>query len=188
MVDTGFRVSPRAGAGLARPRAEPGSPSAVLFDYDPLRPPAWCSGGAGLLSTAGDYARFCQMLLEGGELAGERLLSRKSVELMLSDHLPPGIAFGASTAGLGINAPTPELGQGHGLGVGVRVKAGLQPVAGSVGDFFWGGALGTYFWADPREQLLAVLMLQENDIAARARYRALLRNMVYGALLDRAPL
>jgi CubicO group peptidase (beta-lactamase class C family) len=188
MAHTGFRVSPQAGAGLARARGEPGSPRAVLFDYDPSRPPTWCSGGAGLLSTAGDYARFCQMLLEGGELGGKRLLSRKSVELMLRDHLPPGIAYGTSTAALGINAPTPELGQGHGLGVGLRCQPGLLPVAGSVGDFFWGGVLGTYFWADPREQLVAVLMLQENDIAVRGRYRALLRNMVYGALVDRAPL
>lgn len=164
---------------LALPRA--GAPAAVLFDYDPARPPAWCSGGAGLLSTAEDYTRFCRMLLQGGELDGIRVLSPQSVALMLADQLPEGIAYGTSTRGLGINAPLPELGQGHGLGVGIRCRPGLSPVPGSVGDFFWGGALGTYFWADPKEQLVAVLMLQETDTEARARYRAMLRHAVYGA-------
>jgi CubicO group peptidase (beta-lactamase class C family) len=178
--DTGFRL--REGRGLAKPRSGPGAPPAVLSDYDPAHPPAWQSGGAGLLSTAADYARFCEALLAGGTLDGARVLGRKSVELMLADHLPPGIAYGTSTAGLGLNAPLPEFGQGHGLGVGVRCRTGLAPVPGSVGDFFWGGALGTYFWADPRERLVAVLMLQENDIALRARWRALLRHAVYGAL------
>ena len=185
MADTGFHLKSRAGAGLARPLAKSGSPG-VLFDYDPSHPPSLQLGGAGLLSTAADYARFCQMLLERGTLDGARLLSRKSVDLMLADQLPPGIAFGTSTAGLGINAPTPDFGQGHGLGVGVRRAAGLAPVPGSVGDFFWGGVLGTYFWADPVEQIVAVLMLQENDAAVRTRHRVLLRNLVYGALDDRA--
>lgn len=179
--DTGFRL-PLAGSGLARPRAGPGTPAAVLFDYDTAHPPAWCSGGAGLLSTAADYARFCEMLLAGGELDGTRVLAPATVAMMLRDHLPPGIAFGASTPSLGINAPTPALGQGHGLGVGLRCRDGLSPVPGSVGDFFWGGALGTYFWADPRERIVAVLMLQENDIHVRARYRSLMRQTVYDAL------
>ena len=103
---------------------------------------------------------------------------------MLADHLPADVGYGSSTAALGINAPLAALGQGHGLGVGVRLKPGLCPVPGSVGDFFWGGALGTYFWADPSEGLIAILMLQENDMAIRTGYRALLRNVVYGALLD----
>ena len=181
LADTGFRVNPRHGAGIARARSGAGVPPPVLFDYDPARPPRWCSGGAGLLSTAADYARFCEMLLQGGTLDGVRVLSRESVDLMLADHLPPAIAFGASTPCLGINAPTPALGQGHGLGVGVRCQPKLAPVPGSVGDFFWGGALGTYFWADPRQHLVAVLMLQDNDMAVRARYRELLRHAVYAA-------
>jgi CubicO group peptidase (beta-lactamase class C family) len=184
MHSTAFRLIERDGAGLALPRRHPGAPKGVLFDYDAARPPTWFSGGAGLLSTAGDYARFCQMLLNGGVLDGVRLLSRKSIELMLSDHLPPNTGYGSSTTGLGINAPLRELGQGHGLCVGVRTAQGLCPVPGSVGDFFWGGALGTYFWADPREQLIGILMLQENDMATRAAYRTFLRNVAYGALQD----
>jgi len=183
MHATGFRLIRQDGAGLALPLPAGGTTSA-MFDYDESNPPRWHSGGAGLLSTAGDYARFCQMLLNGGMLDGVRLLSRKSVELMLGNHLPPAIRHGDTTKGLGINAPLPELGQGHGLAVGVRTERGLSPVPGSVGDFYWGGALGTYFWADPQEQLFAVLMLQENDPATRVRYRALLRNIVYGALED----
>lgn len=180
MPDTGFHLA--RGTRLAQPRIDAASPP-VLFDYDPSHPPAWHSGGAGLLSTAADYARFCRMLLGGGSAGGgTRVLSRKSVALMLADQLPCGIQFGTSTAALGINAPLPSSGQGYGLGVGVRTAAGLAPVPGSVGDFFWGGALGPYFWADPQEQVVAVLMLQENDPRRRARYRALLRHAVYGAL------
>lgn len=184
MHATGFRLNRMDDAGLALPLRRPNGISGVLFDYDDSNPPRWCSGGAGLLSTAGDYARFCQMLLNGGVLDGVRLLSRKSVDLMLSDHLPTTVSFGSSTKGLGINAPLPEAGQGYGLGVGVRNAMGLSPVPGSIGDFYWGGALGTYFWADPREQLISILMLQEDDMALRASYRAFLRNIVYGALID----
>jgi CubicO group peptidase (beta-lactamase class C family) len=175
MTRTGFVVP---GAGLARPR----TPAEVLFDYDPLQPPVWCSGGAGLLSTAGDYQRFCRMLLQGGTLDGAKVLSPRFVTSMLANHLPRAIAFGASTKALGINAPLPELGQGHGLGVGVRCRDALSPVPGSVGDFFWSGALGTYFWADPVKQVVAVLMLQENDIEVRTRYRSMLRHAVYRTL------
>jgi len=183
MHATGFGLIRQDGAGLALPAGASGKSSA-LFDYDEHNPPRWHSGGAGLLSTAGDYARFCQMLLDGGVLDGVRVLSRKTIELMLGNHLPRGTRYGGSTTGLGINAPLPDLGQGHGLAVGVRTAQGLSPVPGSIGDFYWGGALGTYFWADPQEQLVAILMLQENDLATRAGYRSLLRNVVYGALED----
>jgi len=184
MHATGFHVAQTSAAGLALPRQDPAGPKGVLSDYDTANPPKWFSGGAGLLSTAGDYARFCQMLLNGGVLDGTRQLSSKSVEWMLADHLPSGLDYGSSTRGLGTNAPLPEIGQGYGLGVGVRNAKGLCPVPGSVGDFYWGGALGTYFWADPAEQLIAILMLQENDMAIRTWYRTFLRNVVYGALED----
>ena len=177
MDQTGFHLRPGS-AGLARPRSKP----QVMFDYDEANPPVWLSGGAGLLSTAMDYARFCEMLLRGG--CG--VLSRKTVELMLSNQLPPGIAFGASTSVMGIIGPSPEQGLGHGLGVGLRCHVGMGHVPGSVGDFFWGGALGPYFWADPVEDLVCVLMLAENDALVRQRYRSLIRNGVYAALVDEA--
>jgi CubicO group peptidase (beta-lactamase class C family) len=149
---------------------------------DAGRPIRWFSGGSGALSTAADYSHFCQMLVQGGTFEGERILAPKSVALLRSDQLPPGIAYGPNTIELGMTAPLPEYGQSYGLGVGVRTCLGLSPVPGSVGDFFWGGALGTYFWIDPEARLSAVLMMQELDPMKRARYRSAFRNLTYQAL------
>jgi CubicO group peptidase (beta-lactamase class C family) len=173
MVDTGF-MPPADARRLAQPHRD--APIA------PAPPPTWFSGGGGLYSTAGDYLRFCRMLMNRGELDGVRLLSRKSVEMMTHNHLPPGSAFGSHTPELGLAAPLPALGQGYGLGLGVRMVAGLSAAPGSVGDFYWGGASGPYFWVDPREQLIVVYMMQDLDVQRRTRYRALLRALVYQAL------
>lgn len=182
MSSTGFGVSPDDVHRLAEPQRDSaqGLPPAVI-PYDPARPAKWNSGGGGLLSCAADYARFCQMLLNGGSLDGAHILSRKSVELMTRNHLPSGLLYAARTSDLGIAAPLPDIGMGYGLGVGVRIDAGLAPVPGSVGDFHWGGALGPYFWVDPAEQLIVVFMLQELNVHRRARYRSVLRNLVYQA-------
>jgi CubicO group peptidase (beta-lactamase class C family) len=158
------------------------SPAPAVVPYDPARPARWFSGGGGLLSSAADYARFCQMLLNLGELDGVRLLARKSVQLMTHNHLAAAVGYGVRTADLGIAAPLPEIGQGYGLGLGVRMEAGLASVPGSVGDFFWGGALGPYFWVDPIEKLIAIFMLQELNVQRRTRYRSLMRALVYQAL------
>lgn len=183
MPHTGFGIPPDQLALLAEPQRDAANNSTpAVVPYDPARPAKWFSGGGGLLSTAGDYARFGQLLLNDGELEGVRLLSRKSVQLMLHNHLPPGLNFGPRTADLGIAAPLPTLGQGYGLGLGVRQEPGLSPVPGSVGDCYWGGALGPYFWVDPSEKLLAVFMLQELNVQRRTRYRALMRALVYQAL------
>jgi CubicO group peptidase (beta-lactamase class C family) len=181
MNDTAFLLDQPQTARLAQPQPKLGAPPLVI-GYNPAKPPNWFSGGGGLLSTAEDYARFCQMLLNGGELGGVRILSRKSVELMTSNHLPPDIGYGAFTMELGLTAPLPQYGQGYGLGVGVRQEAGRSMVPGSSGDFYWGGATGPYFWVDPREQLVAVMMLQVSDIQLRTHYRSLLRNLVYQAI------
>ena len=135
-----------------------------------------------MVSTASDYARFCQMLLNGGELDGVRLLSRKTIELMTSQHLPPGVGYGSYTPSLGLAAPTPEMGYGFGLGFAVRMEPGRNPHPGSVGDFGWGGAYGTYFWVDTREKLIAILMLQAP--VERRHYRSLLRDLVYQAVVE----
>jgi CubicO group peptidase (beta-lactamase class C family) len=194
MPDTMFTLDPARKLRVAMPQRAPRSPPAPAAA--PAATPAadapevthadaarrWPSGGGGLLSTAGDYARFCRMLLNGGELDGVRLLSRKSVELMTHNHLPPGVAFGEHTAELGHGAPLPQFGQGYGLGFGVRMQAGLAPTPGSAGDFYWAGITGPSFWIDPVEKLIVVFMLQEFDIERRARYRALLRALIYAAL------
>jgi CubicO group peptidase (beta-lactamase class C family) len=178
MNDTGFGLPARSSHRLAQPNRQ--AQTAVL--YDPADAAKWFSGGGGLLSTAGDYARFCHMLLNGGEWQGHRVLSRKTVELMTSNHLPPAIHFGSHTPELGAAAPLPALGQGYGLGVGVRVLAAQAMAPGSVGDYYWGGAAGPYFWVDPREDLAVVFMLQELDVQRRIRYRPLIRALVYQAL------
>ena len=126
------------------------------------------SGGAGLLSTATDYARFLQMLLNGGELDGRRILGRKSVELMTVNHLG-AVPF------------TP--GQGFGLGFYVVADLGARGAPGSVGEFGWGGAYHTTYWVDPREQLVVVYMTQlvpAGDVDDQAKVRAL----VYQAIVD----
>jgi CubicO group peptidase (beta-lactamase class C family) len=185
MKDTGFLLNEHNRIRLALPNSDPANNvQSSQFVYDPARAPTWYSGGGGLFSTASDYVRFAQMLLNNGELDGQRLLSHKTVELMTSDHLPPGLGFGTYTLELGAASPLPEYGQGYGLGVGVRNESGRSPVPGSIGDYYWGGAYGTYFWNDPREQLITIFMLQETDVKKRARYRPLMRNLVYPALID----
>jgi CubicO group peptidase (beta-lactamase class C family) len=102
---------------------------------------------------------------------------------MTSDHLPPGIPRSPGiVSALGELAPTPELGQGFGLGFAVRTQAGRSPLPGSVGDFFWAGITGTYFWVDPKEKLLAVLMIQV-PLAQTGHYIPMARELVYQALI-----
>jgi CubicO group peptidase (beta-lactamase class C family) len=181
MHDTTFRLPPEKRNRFAQPLlAKNGmNPLNVIYDLDGP-PPAYLSGGAGILTTARDYVRFASALLGKGSFDGVRLLSRKTMELMTSDHLPPGCAYGPFTRLLGITAPLPEYGQGFGLGVNVRTHAGRNPNAGSVGDFCWSGLSGTYFWVDPAERLVVVLMMQAPEL--RVHYRALLRDLVYAAL------
>ncbi len=174
MRDTRFEIPPAEFDRLARPHRKP--------PYDPTQAPRWFSGGGGLASTAGDYSRFSRMLLNGGELDGIRLMSRKSVEMMRQNQLPKDVDFGTQTPELGLAAPLPRLGQGYGLGLGMRMQPGLSGAPGSVGDFYWGGASGPYFWVDPAENLVVVFMLQELDVQRRTRYRPLLRALVYQAL------
>jgi CubicO group peptidase (beta-lactamase class C family) len=145
--------------------------------------PNWISGGSGLLSTASDYVRFCQMLLNGGELGRLRLLAPATVALMTSDHLTPETRRSPSTPVLfGALAPTRELGLGFGLGFAVRTHSGRNPLPGSVGDFSWSGVTGTYFWIDPRQELVAILMMQAP--LQRLHYRYLMRTMTYQAIID----
>jgi CubicO group peptidase (beta-lactamase class C family) len=110
----------------------------VLGGLDVTRKPSFPSGGGGMVSTAADYARFSQMLLNGGELDGTRLLSPHTVALMTADHLPPGTPIGLGGQ-FGSLKPDLEDGQGFGLGFAVRVAPGHNPYPGSVGEFYWVG-------------------------------------------------
>ena len=172
MSDSGFWV-PEADQGrIAEPfRKDPEFAVDVAL-LDVRRPAIFESGGGGMVATAIDYARFLAMLLGNGRLGSTRLLGRKTVELMTSDHL-------------GIIKGDPDLlppGLGFGLVFAVRTHGGMAPSPGSVGNYFWGGAAGTTFWVDPAERLYAVLMLQAPQ--QREHYRVLFRDMVYAALAD----
>jgi CubicO group peptidase (beta-lactamase class C family) len=136
-------------------------------------PQRWQSGGGGMVGTTMDYARFCQMLLGGGALNGRRILGPKTVAYMGADHLDGSIAPGALYL--------PGAGFGFGLGFAVRREAGVASVQGSAGELSWGGAGGTYFWIDPKEDMLVVFAMQSPK--QRTYYRPLLKNMVYGAVL-----
>jgi len=184
MRATAFGIDHDSMHTLAEPQHESTSGTfPAIVPYDPAQPAKWFSGGGGLLSTAADYARFAGLLLHDGELDGVRLLSRKTMQLMVRNHLPANLNFGTNTAELGIAAPLPHLGQGYGLGLGVRLQEALSGVPGSAGDYYWGGAMGPYFWVDPTEDLIVIFMLQELNVQRRVRYRSLLRALVYQALL-----
>ena len=135
-------------------------------------------GGGGLASTAGDYGRFVRMLLNGGELDGVRILSRKTIEYMASDHLGD-IRTASAQRGA---AYLPGPGSSFGLGFGVRIREGEATTPGSVGEFTWGGLYGTTFWVDPKENMAVVWMAQQ--VGRRTYYRSLVRDLVYGALVQ----
>ena len=168
MKDTGFSVDPAKHARIAEPFAvDPDTKAPVLLP-DVRTPPRFLCGGACMVSTATDYYRFLQMLLNGGELDGVRILSRKSVELMTSDHLGTSIARG----------PLPQ-GYGFGLGFTVRITPGEASSLGSVGDYGWGGLYGTTFFVDPKERLIGILLMQRPNYA---KYSREFRTGVYSAL------
>ncbi|HWI26479.1 MAG TPA: serine hydrolase domain-containing protein [Stellaceae bacterium] len=172
MTDTDFHVPAAKHGRLAEafPR-DPESGTAVQL-LEVREKPSFESGGGGLVSTAIDYARFLQMMLNGGRLDGVRLLSRKTVEYMTADHL------GGITGAPDLLIP----GYGFGLGFAVRLAAGIAQVPGSVGQYYWGGLAGTTFWVDPAEQLFALLLIQ--GPGQREYYRVLFRDLVYAAVAD----
>lgn len=146
MPDTGFHVPPGQQHRLADPPADSGP----AVDPDVRGVPRFESGGAGLVSTAADYARFLRMLAEGGALDGVRILGRKTIAWMTADHL-------GDRPRLDIALPP---GYGFGLGVAVRTAAGLAPDPGSVGSYGWSGSEGTLFVVDPAESMWGLLMVQ----------------------------
>ena len=183
MKDTGFAVPASEAHRIAEALVDPKTGERPPMSRDLTVKPTFLSGGGGMVSTAPDYLRFVQMMANGGELDGVRYLSRKTVALMSADHLPPAATVSPTArAQFEESAPLAEFGQGFGLGFCVRKEAGRNPVPGSVGDFYWSGVFGTYFWIDPVEKLVAVLMLCAPD--ARRHYRALMRTLTYQALAD----
>ena len=183
MPDTGFFVPDDKADRLCacyRPNVDGGlalhdDPATSAF----LQPPALASGGSGLVSTAGDYLRFCRMLLNGGSIDGHRVLSPKTVELMTINHLPGGKTLDQMSRSTFSEAVYPGLGFGLGFAVTQDLAATMQP--GSIGDYFWGGGASTTFWIDPAEELAVVFMTQLLP-STTYRVRRDLRHWVYGAM------
>jgi CubicO group peptidase (beta-lactamase class C family) len=170
MVDTGFAVPADQQHRIAEPFAKPPEGVALVPVFDARVPAVLQGGGGGLLSTAGDYARFVRMLLNGGRLDGARLLGRKTVEFMTADHLGP------------ITQANDVLPPGHGFGLGFAVKTALgeHTEPGSIGSYGWSGAAGTAFFVDPPEAMFAILLTQAPGLLDDVR--ELFRQAVYAAL------
>ena len=172
MAETAFHTGQENAGRLAEPfAADPWTGEKVQL-FNMLETPVMESGGGGLLATTMDYARFCQMLLNRGTLDGVRIIGRKTLELMTADHLGSGVKIQAG------NLMQPGI--GFGLGFAVRTQQGLAPFPGSVGQYFWSGMGGTFFWIDPKEDLFAVFMSQ--GPGQREYTRTLVRNLVYAAV------
>jgi CubicO group peptidase (beta-lactamase class C family) len=171
MAETAFHTSKENAGRLAEPFANDPWTGEKVQLFDMLEQPVMESGGGGLVSTTMDYARFCQMLLNGGVLDGDRIIGRKTLEWMASDHLGPDIK---------VDSPLMPEGHGFGLGFAVRTHAGMAPFPGSVGQYFWSGVAGTFFWIDPAEDLFAVFMMQ--GPGQRQYIRSMVRDLVYAAV------
>jgi CubicO group peptidase (beta-lactamase class C family) len=177
MVDTGYTVPSEKASRFSKLYA-PAEGGTIKLNTSPaqdsyLKPAINFGGGSQLVSTASDYLRFCQMLLNGGELDGVRILSRKSVELMSADHL------GDMPRGSDLMGP----GYGFGLTVAVNRGVGRSGAVGSTGEYFWGGAAGTRFWIDPNEQMIGIFMIQILP-HTNLTYGTQFRQLAYPAIVD----
>ncbi len=174
MKDTGFWVDTAEQGRIAEPLAvDPGTklPAQAL---DVRHPPRFLCADACMVSTASDYYRFAQMLLNGGQLDGVRILSRKSVEYMTADQLGSGINQGPFYM--------PGPGYGFGLGFQVRTALGEAAAPGSVGDYSWFGADGTFFFVDPKERLFGIYMMARLNPFAGPKFWRQFRTGVYSAI------
>jgi CubicO group peptidase (beta-lactamase class C family) len=185
MIDTGFHVRDGQHHRFAS-CYQPSRTGGIELQDDCttssfLQPPDFISGGGGLVSTAADYLQFARMVLNGGTLGGHRFLSRKTVDLMVANHLPGGVDLPALSRSLFSEAA--YEGVGFGLGFAVSTNAARTLIPGSDGDHFWGGAASTFFWIDPEEELIAIFMTQ---LIPSSTYpvRREVRTLTYAALDD----
>jgi CubicO group peptidase (beta-lactamase class C family) len=176
MADATFSPADAQRPRLARPFAEDpltGKPQSIKLLDTPTK---FDCGGACSLATVGDYLRFGQMLLNGGELEGQRILSPQTVHHMTSNHLGPEIKNNVA------NIEPHRAGFGFGLGVAVRTSEGLSSVPGNPGEFTWNGAFGTQFFCDPKERLVVVVGTAAPG-ELRKYYREQVQDIVYGAMV-----
>jgi CubicO group peptidase (beta-lactamase class C family) len=185
MRDTGFVVSDEQVPRFAANYERQGDGSLKLLDdpeWSAFRECTFFSGGGGLVSTAPDYLRFCAMLRNRGELDGVRLLGRKTVELMTTNHLPGGQEL-TQLAQAGMFTETAYAGVGFGLGFSVMQSPVRAHILGTAGEFAWGGAASTAFWIDPAEDLIVIFMTQLMPSSSYPLRREL-RVLTYAALID----
>jgi CubicO group peptidase (beta-lactamase class C family) len=175
MVDTSFHVPPGKMARLARPLPHDPDTGEAQSVPDRAQRLRFECGGGGLASSALDYLRFAQMLLAGGVLGETRILGRKTVKAMRTNRMTPEIEN--RIAELDANS------EGYGFGLTVAVREKVSTLMGSPGDFYWNGAYGTLWWADPVEDLAVVFMAQVPG-EQRRRYRPLINSLVYQALTE----
>ena len=179
MTDTGFSVPASKLPMLAEAFSKDPATGVTNKHIDVSKTPGNDSGGAGGVSTAGDYLRYCQAMLNGGQLDGARVLSRTTVNLMASDHLGSAINTTVNPGLLLLGTP----GYTFGLGFLVRQSDGIAGVHGTTGEFMWAGYAGTFFWAEPKEQICAVYMTQAPS-PLRAYYRRFMKDLVAQAIVD----
>lgn len=175
MKDTSFYVpEPERQARIAEPLPDDRVIGVGAMVGNPRKVEKMESGGGGLVSTAPDYLRFLAMLRNGGELEGKRLISPATLAFMTTDHLAPSV----------VRTPLylPGPGYGFGLGFAVRTQAGEAAYPAGVGEYYWGGAGGTYMWVDPAQDITVVFMMQSPRM--RTVYRSILRNLVASAVID----
>ena len=183
MRDTGFRL-PEGQSGRFAANYRRGLDKRLTLEDDPesspyLGPQSFFSGGGGLVSTAEDYRRFCQMLLDGGIYQGARVVSRKTLELMVQNYLPGGGDL--ASCATGSFSETSNDGIGFGLGFAVVLDLAKRQGHGSLGEFYWGGAASTAFWVDPEEDLFAIFLTQLMP-STTYNFRGQLRSLVYAAI------
>ena len=187
MKDTAFYVTPEKIERFASCyQPKPGGGLKLQDDAGKstyATPPALESGGGGLVSTAHDYMRLCQMMLNGGSLDGVQILSPKTVELFSLNHLPNNGEL-AEMAPPGAFSESGYSGIGFSIGCGVNVDVAKTRLPGTLGEYFWGGAASTAFWIDPKEQLAVVFMTQVMGTDARLTLRRDLRTLVYSAMTE----
>jgi CubicO group peptidase (beta-lactamase class C family) len=185
MADTGFYVREDQRARFAA-CYESGPDGRMKLQDDPqtspfLAPPTLLSGGGGLVSTAADYMRFCNMLVNGGELEGVRVLAPRTIRLMSANHLPGGGDL--TQHSISMFSESTNAGVGFGLGFAVTFDPARALLPSSPGEFYWGGMASTGFWVDPLEQVCVVLMTQLMPSSATSVRREL-RTLVYSALMQ----
>lgn len=182
MTDTSFEIAPEKVGRFASCYERNQQKEMVLQDdgqASHFRRQTFWSGGGGLLSTAGDYFRFCQMLLSGGSLDGKRVIGSRTLQFMTRNHLPGGVDM--SRFATGSFSETIYEGVGFGLGFANKLDPVSNGFPGSTGSYFWGGLASTLFWVDPKEELVVIFLTQLIP-SSTFNFRGQLESIIYAAI------